>query len=258
MLLAMDAGNTHIVFGCMDAGELLRSFRAPTRPDRSREESLAELRRGLADWGLMPGDFEGAILSSVVPPVNEALRGAAEELLGRPCLVVGPETETGMPLCVDEPETVGADLLVGCFAAAERYGKPCIVLDLGTATTVMAVDGEGRFRGGAILPGVKLSLRALTAGTSLLPDMSLERAPRGAVGTNTEDCLLSGAVYGSAAALDGLIDRMERELGAACRCVATGGIARHIVPYCRREILLDRELLFHGLWSLWQRNRPGD
>ena len=258
MLLAMDAGNTQIVCGCMEEDRLRKSFRLPTRPGRTREETLAELRQGLKTWGLAPADFRGAVVSSVVPPVTGVLREAAEALLGKPCLVIGPELETDMPVCIDEPESLGADLLAGAVAAKERCGVPCIVLDLGTATTVTAVDGEGRFRGGAILPGVKLSFRALTAGTSLLPGLSLDRAPERVLGANTEDCLLSGAIYGSAAALDGLIERMEEELGSPCRCVATGGIARHIVPYCRREIRLDEELLFHGLWLLWQRNRPGD
>jgi type III pantothenate kinase len=134
------------------------------------------------------------------------------------------------------------------------YGKPMIVADLGTATTITLIDADGSFRGGAILPGVKLSYRALASGTSLLPDISIT-PPKKVIATNTVDCMRSGAVFGSAAILDGMIDRMEAELGEACRLVATGGLAKHIVPFCRREIIVDDDLLLKGLWVLWEKNR---
>ena len=137
----------------------------------------------------------------------------------------------------------------------QYYGTPVIVLDLGTATTCTVVDRGGNFRGGAILPGIKLSYNALAAGTSLLPDISIS-APKQCIATNTVDCMRSGAVFGTAAAIDGMADRMEAELGQPCKLIATGGLASSIAPYCRREIICDDQLLLDGLWVLWQKNRP--
>ena len=143
---------------------------------------------------------------------------------------------------------------MGGVAALNCYGAPAIVMDLGTATTITVVDKDGVFRGGAILPGVKLGVRALAAGTSLLPEISIT-PPQKAISTNTVDCMRSGAVFGTAAILDGMIERMEAELGYPCNLVATGGLASSITPYCRREIVCDDDLLLKGLWVLWQKNK---
>ena len=182
------------------------------------------------------------------------LRDAIERLTGVKCLVVGPGMKTGLNMRVDDPGTVAGDLVIGSVAAINHYGAPVIVIDLGTATTIVVIDRERCFRGGAILPGVKLSYGALSAGASLLPEISII-PPKKCVATNTVDCMRSGAVFGTAATLDGMIERMEDELGEKCALVATGGLASSIVPYCRREIICDDHLLLKGLWGLWEKNR---
>ncbi len=255
MILAIDVGNTHIVIGMIEDGEIVDRVRIHTDPRETATEHIIKLRQITEYYGLDPARFEGSILASVVPRVTEPLKLAVEKLTGRRPIVVGPGIKTGLNLRVDEPGSVAADLIVGGVAAVTRYGAPVIVVDLGTAITLTVVDKGGSFRGGAILPGVRLGYEALSAGASLLPDISILR-PKRVVGSNTVDCMRSGAVYGTAALIDGMIERMESELGYPCAVVATGGFAREIVPCCRREgILLDSELLLHGLWTIYQKNR---
>ena len=254
MILAIDVGNTNIVLGFIEEGEIRNVLRVHTNLQATAAEYAISLSQLLEFYQVDPKGFEGAILSSVVPPVTEALRVAVRQLTGLECLIVGPGMKTGLNLRIDDPGTLAGDLLVGAVAAINAYGCPVIVIDLGTANTMTVVDRDGAFRGGAILPGVKLGYAALASGTSLLPDISIV-PPKKAVATNTVDCMRSGAVFGTAATLDGLADRMEAELGYPCRLIATGGLASSIVPYCRREILCDDDLLLKGLWILWEKNK---
>ena len=254
MILGIDVGNTNIVLGCIEDGNITNTVRIRTEAGQTAAEYGIKLKQLLDFFGIDSRGFEGAILSSVVPPVTEPLRQAVEWLTGVKCLLVGPGIKTGMNVRIDDPGTLGCDLVVGGVAAIHQYGAPVIVLDLGTATTITLIDEQRSFRGGAILPGVKLGYRALSAGTSLLPDISIT-PPKKCIATNTVDCMRSGAVFGSAAMIDGMIERMEEELGQSCTIVATGGIAKHIVPYCKRQIICDNELLLRGLWVLWQKNR---
>ncbi len=253
MILAVDVGNTNIVIGCLEQGEIKNTVRVRTEPGRTAAEYGIELMQLFDFFGIDRKGFEGAILSSVVPPVNEPLRQAIEMLTGVKCLIVGPGMKTGMNVRIDDPGTLGCDLVVGGVAAIAEYGAPVIVLDLGTATTITLIDESKCFRGGAILPGIKLSYAALAAGTSLLPDISIT-PPKKCIATNTVDCMRSGAVFGTAATIDGMVDRMEAELGLPCKVVATGGLASKITPYCRREIICDDHLLLKGLWVLYQKN----
>lgn len=255
MILAIDVGNTHIVIGMVEDGVIQNTVRVHTDPRETATEQLIKLRQITDYYGLDPGSFEGSILSSVVPPVTKSLKTALEALTGKRAMVVGPGIKTGLNLRVDEPASVAADLIVGGVAAAACYGTPAIVIDMGTAITLTVVDGKNCFRGGAILPGVKLSYGALAAGTSLLPEIAV-LPPKKVVGANTVDCMRSGAVFGTAAMLDGMIERMEAELGYPCTVVATGGLAQDVIPCCRRPgIILDRELLLRGLWMIYQKNR---
>lgn len=254
MILAIDVGNTHIVLGCIEDGEIRSISRIRTLPRATEMEYAIKLRSVLSFYGTDRNGFEGAVISSVVPPVTNALAAAVKMLTGLEALIVGPGIKTGLNVRIDDPGTLGGDLLVGSVAAMACYGLPAIVMDLGTATTMMVIDREGCYRGGAIIPGVKLSYEALAAGTSLLPAISITPPPK-AIGTNTVDAMRSGAVFSTAAALDGMIDRMEAELGEPCRLIATGGLASSIVPYCRREIICDDDLLLKGLWTLYQKNR---
>ena len=170
-------------------------------------------------------------------------------------MIVGPGMKTGLNVRIDDPSSVAADLIVGSVASIAHYGAPVITVDMGTATTLTVADKSGAFRGGAIIPGVKLSYGALSAGTSLLPDISILK-PKKVVGSNTVDAMRSGAVYGAAAMLDGMLERMEEELGYPCHVVATGGLAAEIVPCCKRkDITVDPDLILKGLWVLYEKNR---
>ena len=255
MILAIEAGNTDIVFGTIENGEIGTVARIHTERDYTPEEYGIKIRALMEYSGVDPGGFEGAILSSVVPPLTNTLRLAVNRLTGLQCLVVGPGIRTGLNVRIDDPASLAADLAVGSVAAMTVYGKPAIVLEFGTATSMVVVDDRGSYRGGVIMPGVRLGLQALSAGTSLLPDISLT-APARVIGTNTADAMRSGAVYATASMIDGMIDRMEAELGCTCTVVATGLSAQGILKHCRREILYDEDLLLKGLWVLWQKNRP--
>ena len=177
-----------------------------------------------------------------------------ERLIGKKPLIVAPGMKTGMNVRIDDPSTMAGDLVVGSVAAIACYGAPLIVIDMGTATTMVLIDNEGSYRGGAIIPGIKLSYGALSSGTSLLPDIAI-LPPKKVIATNTVDSMRSGAVYGTAAMLDGMIDRMEKEIGYPCTVVATGGLARTVVKNCSRDIIYDADLLLKGLWVLYDRNR---
>ena len=254
MILAIDVGNSNIVLGCIDEGKILNTVSIQTNDGCSAVEYAIKLKDILALYDIDPKGFDGAIMSSVVPQLTGALQEAVRILTGVKCLVVGPGMKTGMNVRIDDPGTLAGDLVVGSVAATNYYGTPCIVLDMGTATTMVVIDQKGSYLGGAILAGVKLSLSALAAGTSLLPDISIS-APKKAIATNTVDSMRSGAVFGTAAMIDGMIERMEAELGYQCKIIATGGLARFITPLCKREIICDDDLLLKGLWFLYQKNK---
>ena len=254
MILAIDVGNTNIVLGMIENGEILNVVRIHTDLRETGTEYAIKLRQVTDFYGIDLKSFEGAIISSVVPPVTESLRLAVESLIGKKPLIVGPGMRTGMNVRIDDPSTMAGDLVVGSVAAIACYGAPLIVIDMGTATTMVLIDNEGSYRGGAIIPGIKLSYGALSSGTSLLPDIAI-LPPKKVIATNTVDSMRSGAVYGTAAMLDGMIDRMEKEIGYPCTVVATGGLARTVVQNCSRDIIYDADLLLKGLWALYDRNR---
>ena len=255
MILAIDVGNTDITFGTVRDGVIGTVARVHTERDYTVAEYGMKLKALLEYYGVDPLGFEGAILASVVPPVTNTLRLAVNRLTGLDCLIVGPGIRTGLNVRIDDPGTLAADLVVGSVAARSLYGEPAIVLEFGTATSMVVVDAKGSYRGGVIMPGVRLGLQALSSGTSLLPDISLT-APARVIGTNTADAMRSGAVYATASMVDGMIGRMEEELGCSCTVVATGLNAREILNHCRREIIYDEHLLLKGLWELYRRNRP--
>jgi len=198
--------------------------------------------------------IEGVIISSVVPPVLNSFKTAILKLTGISPLVVGPWIKTGLNILLDNPALAGGDLIVGAVAALAEYKPPLLVIDMGTATTITAIDAKGNFLGGSIFPGVKISAEALSGKTAQLPAISLE-APKKAIGRNTIDCMRSGLMMGTAAMLDGMIERMEDELGSSATVVATGGIARYVIPMCRRQMIYDKDLLLKGLSILYENNK---
>lgn len=253
MIIAIDVGNTNIVLGCIENGRILNITRIRTEPDATSTEYAIKIKEILDLLEVDAKGIEGAVLSSVVPKVSEALCGAVKLVTGKDCLTVAPGVKTGLNIKIDDPSTLGPDLAVGAVAVNACYRTPAIVVDMGTATTITAVDASGAFIGGAIMPGISIGYSALSAGTSLLPDISIS-APANVIGTNTVDCMRSGAVYGTAAMIDGMIDMMEKEIGQDCLVIATGGRAAEIIKHCRHEIIHDDDLLLKGLWTIYSRN----
>ena len=254
MILGIDVGNTNVVLGILEDGKILKTVRMRTESGATSAEHAIKISDLLHFMGVKPENIEGSIISSVVPPATENIAEALWGLTGKKALVVGPGMKTGLNVRIDDPGTLGADLVVGAVAAIAFYATPAIVIDMGTATTITVIDGRNSFRGGAILPGVKLSFSALVSGTSLLPDIYIEKPDR-CIGTNTVDCMRSGAVLGTASMIDGMVDRMEEELDEQCTIVATGGLASSVVTCCHHNIVCDDDLLLKGLWILYQKNR---
>lgn len=253
MILAIDIGNTNIVLGGLEGEKILFEARMATDLIKTSDQYCAELKSMLALFEVTPEAISGSIISSVVPPVLNSFKTAIRKLTGKACLVVGPGIRTGLNIRMENPAEVGSDLIVAAVATIAEYGAPLLLVDMGTATTITAVDETGTFVGGCICPGVKISMEALTGRTAQLPGISLDE-PQKAIGKNTRDCMRSGIMFGAAAMLDGLLDRMEAELGTPVKVVATGGIARFVIPLCRRELIYDRSLMLKGLGLLYRRN----
>ena len=256
MLLAIDIGNTNIVIGCIEAEKICHELRLATDLVKTSDQYWMDLKGVLALYDLQADEIEGVIISSVVPPVLNSLRTAVMKLTGRTPMVVGPGLKTGLNIAGGNAGQVGCDLVVAAVAALRDYPAPVIIIDMGTATTMMAIDQTGTFLGGSICPGVKVSSEVLTTRTSQLPGISLE-APKRAIGKNTIDSMQSGIMLGAACMLDGMIDRMEQELGQPATVLATGGIARFVIPMCRRTIIFNRNLLLKGLTILYENNKKG-
>ena len=254
MLLALDLGNTNITVGVFKKDELLCECRLATNRSRTGDQYAVELLTILQLHRIEPTDIHGAILSSVVPGLDTVLCAAVERIIGVEPLMVGPGVKSGMNIRIDNPAQLGADLLVGAVAAVSKYGAPCIVWDLGTATTVSAIDASGAFRGGAIMPGVATSLDSLISNASLLPRVHI-KAPERAIGTNTADSLRSGSVLGTASMMEGMCDRIEDELGVKATVVVTGGLGKEVAAACRRETVYDGRLLLDGLRLIYDKNR---
>jgi type III pantothenate kinase len=255
MLLAIDIGNSNVVIGCLnEQNETIKLFRMVTDLKKTDDEYAAGIKTILDYSGLPLSGFEGAIICSVVPPLTDIFRSAVEEITGHRALVVGTGVKTGLNVMIDNPGTLGSDIVAASVAAMADFPLPVIVFDMGTATTITVVDKGNKFLGGAIVPGVALSMNALSAGTSLLQKVPIE-APKKCISTTTTECMQSGAVYGNAAMLDGMIDRFEAELGTKCSLVATGGIAARIVPHCKHQITYDENLLLRGLGIIYRKNQ---
>ncbi len=253
MILTVDVGNTNVVLGCVENGEVISRSRLATKASDLPNDYALKMRQSFEFDGVDYTKFEGAILSSVVPQVNRAIRAAVRKLTGLECVMVGAGIKTGVNVKIDDPGTLAGDLITGAVGALSIYEPPLIIIDMGTATTMVVVDKDGAYIGGAIIPGVNLSYDALSQGTSLLPSISIE-APKKCIATNTVDSMKSGAVFGTAAMLDGMIDRMEDELGQSATVVATGGLSGSVIKYCRHEIMHEPDLLLKGLAILYQKN----
>ena len=254
MLLLIDIGNTNIVVGGYADGKITQEARLATDALKTSDQYCMDLKNLLSLYEIERASVTGVIISSVVPPVLNSVRTAVMKLTGKKPLVVGPGIKTGLNILLDNPASVGSDLVVGAVAALHEYKPPLIMIDMGTATTIAAVDKNGAYIGGSICTGVKVATEALAGRAAQLPGISLDM-PKKAIGRNTIDAMRSGIMLGNACMIDGMIERIEEELGQKATVVATGGIARFILPMCRRKIIYDRNLLLKGLVILYENNR---
>lgn len=252
MILTIDIGNTNIVFGVFDGDKLILESRMDTNRHRMADQYAITIDQLLALYGIKREDITGAAISSVVPPVSDQLKISINKVFGLTPVIVGAGVKTGLNILIDDPSTLGADLACGGAAVKELYPLPCIVIDLGTATKVYAVDKNGGFIGGVIAPGIKISLEALTNRTMSLPMISLDGgAP--VIGKNTVDCMRSGLLNGHAGMLDSFVDKFKEQLGE-CTVVATGGFSSVIAGYCKSKFTVDKELLLKGLKIIYDKN----
>ena len=242
MILAIDMGNTNIVLGGIDEKQTYFIERVTTDQGRTDTEYAIHFKNILEMHHIQLSDIEGAILSSVVPPLNTTILNAVEKAVGIRPLLVGSGMKTGMNILMDNPKSVGSDMIVDVVAAIHEHPLPLVVIDMGTATTLSV-----------ILPGLRVSLNSLSGKTAQLPYISLE-VPNKVIGKNTIDCMRAGIVFSNVDMIDGILDRMEKELGETPTVIATGGLARFITPLCRHEIIFDDALLLKGLLILYRKN----
>ena len=254
MILAVDIGNSNIVIGGVEGEQIVFESRIRTDATKTSDEYCVDLKILLEVQGVSTSAIEGSIIASVVPQVLNSIQTAILKLTGKNSLVVGPGLKTGLNIKIENPAQTGADLVVGCVAALREHKPPMIVVDMGTATTVVVLDETGALIGGSISPGVKISMDALTERTALLPGLQLDQ-PKRAIGKNTIDCMRSGIMLGTACMLDGLIARMEAELGCKTTVVATGGIAKFVLPMCQTPVIYDKDLIIKGLAALYRDNK---
>ena len=253
MLLALSVENTNLEMGVFSGERLLFTSRMATDRSKTGDEYAISFKSILDIHGIRPADIQGSIVSSVVPALINEIKAALRLMLGREPLVVGPGVKTGLNILMDNPAALGSDLVVNAVAAVAEYPAPLIVIDLDTATTLLAVNGKKSFVGSVIAPGAALSAAALANACDQLPRIAIE-APPTVIGKNTVDCMRSGTVFGTAAMLDGMVDRMEAQLGAPCTVIATGSLAETIVPHCRRDMTVDQQLLLKGLRRIYEKN----
>lgn len=255
MLLAIDIGNTNITLGGYSGDELTFTARLATDRALTTDQYAAQLKNMLLLNNISESSFDGAIISSVVPPLTAALSAAIKRIIGIDALVVGPGVKTGLNILIDDPAQTGADLVAVSVAAKAKYPLPNVVCDLGTASTITVLDKNGSFIGGVIYPGVRTSLNALVEKTSLLQVVSFD-APSRVIGRSTTECMRSGVIFGAASLLDGMLERIERELGEPVTAIATGGLSSSIIEHCDRRFEYCENLILEGLRIIYQKNQP--
>jgi len=254
MILTIDMGNTNIKIGVARTEKDIVAERVSTAYEKTSLEYATDIKNVLSFHNINTEDIEGAIISSVVPPLTAVMETAIRKFLRMEPIIVSKDLRLDLKFDhFANPSVIGSDLIVGAQAAWTRYRAPVIIVNMGTATTIMLVDKEAQFRGGVILPGMNISLNSLSSKTAQLPDIGLER-PGSTMATVTSDCMRAGIVYGNAGQIDGIVQRMEEEIGEECSVVACGGMAKFVVQYCRHNIERDDLLLMKGLLEIYEKN----
>ena len=253
MLLAIDIGNTNVTLGGYNGDVLSFTARLSTNADKTGDQYAVEIKDILSLYGQNYEDIEDCIIASVVPAVSSSISAAVSKLCHIVPLNLGPGVKTGINIKIDNPAQLGADLVAGAVGALAEYTMPCIIIDMGTASTISVLDRNGAFLGGVIAAGVRLTLKALCENTTLLPSIHIE-APSSAIGSNTVDSMKSGLVFGTAAMLDGMLERIEDELNEPATIVATGGLSKEIIPHCKKKIIYNENLLLDGLREIYEKN----
>jgi type III pantothenate kinase len=253
VLLVVDVGNTQTHFGTFQGTDLVEHWRFATVRTSTADELGAALRALLALRGLSFDDIDASIVSSTVPQLEAEWREMSLRYLGHEILVVGPGVRTGLAIRYDNPREIGADRLVNSVALRDRYEGAAVCVDFGTATTFDIVSAAGEYLGGVILPGIEISLDALTERGAKLPRIDLAE-PRGVIGKSTVDAIRSGILYGYAGAIDGILVRLRAELGEDLDTIATGGLSRRIVPFTEHIDELDDMLTLTGLRLIHEKN----
>lgn len=255
MILAVDIGNSNIVIGCIDDNKIFFEENIETSIRKTKLEYAIILKTLFELNDISPGDVDGAIISSVVPPLTNVIKSAITMTTDIDPLVIGPGIKSGIAIKMDDPRTVGSDLIATAAGAADEYGAPVIIIDIGTATTITMVDDSKAYIGGVIMPGAQVSVDSLASRTAQLPRISIE-APERIIGKNTIGSMQSGIIYGNASCIDGMIDRFVEEIGIKepITVVATGGLSKIIVPHCKKDIIIDQDLLLKGLRIIYNKN----
>ena len=253
MVLAIDIGNSNIMLGGFEGDDLTFVVTMSTEINKTADEYASKILGVLAIHNAVGKAVTGAIISSVVPPLNAAIKKAVRLLWGIDALTVGPGVKTGLNIHCDTPSSVGSDLICACVAAHNIYGSPSLIIDMGTATKMTVVNAKGAFTGVSIIPGVLMGLNALSDQTAQLPKVE-PTAPKNVIGKNTSDSMRSGIIFGNAAMIDGMIDRINEEIGAVLPVYATGGVAHLIIPHCKHTITTDEHLVLKGLHIIYKKN----
>jgi type III pantothenate kinase len=251
-VLAVDIGNSNIGFGLFANGRLVLSSRIATDRKKTADDYGVSMMGIFALKGKSRLDLDGAVMSSVVPCVSDAVATVVESIGGVKPLRVSADN-CGLDILVDSPGQVGTDRIANTVAAVDKYSKPVIIFDLGTATTVSVVNEEGAFIGGSIHPGVTTSLEALSSVAAQLPPIEIQ-SPGPVIARNTVDCMCGGIIYGTAAMLDGMAERIEEALGKTASIVVTGGLASGIVGHCKKRVIYHPDLLMEGLYLIYTLN----
>ncbi len=256
MILTLDLGNTNLYVGVYKEKKLIATYRTYSDKTRSSDGYKEIISLFLKSEGFNPLEFEGAILSSVIPSLNKAVLNAVEKVINKKCLLVGSKLKSKLAIRIDNPQELGADLVCDSVGAIIKYKAPCLIIDLGTATKYLVIDNQGAFQGCVICPGIKVAFEALVKNTALLMEIDYE-APKKIVGKNSHDSLNSGAIYSTIASIHELCRMIENELGYKMKKIVTGGNAYIIKDYLDDEYIFDENLILDGLMAIFYMNMRG-